>query len=521
MNKDTQIEDIFGSAFSSEELVPPASLMNGVFGRLDELKVENMYNSAFAQEEIVPSPGVWSRISRTLWLTSFLTFTYNRLNIYYVAGAIGAASLLLLPRFGVIESETEMQSALALSGSNNTNVGNITTSTQTSATAGICVENADTKSTVQAQISAPSPQSATTPTQNLPPNSTAISEKSIDKAKDCLVEGNKYVCLGTKQFYSLNPAQSKSYIDVDNSVATILADGGVLFHQEGTHTLAFRNIMDGEILSCMNVTVSRPLAAEILGDSLLCQDGANQTFRVDNSKDIGIQYNWDLTNNSHRIIGNGYISILASVEGTDTLRLTQIDRNTGCVSYRKRAIRVLAKPSAVFVPEGRGNLMVELVTRQHAGLQSRWFVNDEPVSPTGNILHFKSVGTYYISHAVVDKNGCADTASARVDIEAYSLYVPNAFAPGAGNDEFRPTGNGISEYRVEIFNAENQKMWESVSLVNGQPSQAWDGYYMGELQKPGMYYFTISARFENGDEWKGIERAGVFSKRGAFYLLQK
>lgn len=509
MNKDTQLENLFSSAFGNEEAAPPAALMGGIFSTLDSQRIEDIYSDAFRSEEVAPSPSVWPRIARALWLTGFLSFSYNRLNIYYVAGAIGAASLLLIPGSGSVSLPETAKQILH----------------RDAITAAAPVK--------QAASSAPAAQMAATVPVSAPvaprassvnvSNGAPVGTPSVKTpaAVAYHISGAELVCIGTKQAYILQPASAGSYIAVDSSSARIMADGTVQFVREGRFTVAYIDAATRTQLASMEVNAHRPLAAEILGDSLLCQGAPGQTFRVNSRLDIGIQYNWDLAANQHKIIGNGFMSVMANNAGTDTVYLTQIDRNTGCISYRKRTIKILPRPDAQFTATSNGNLIVEVQSAKRNGTASEWTVDGEKTALSGKMLKFDNDGIYHIGHFVKDANGCSDSAFANVSVESYSLFVPNAFAPNVNRAEFKPIGNGIAEYRIEIFNADNVKLWESTALANGQPSQSWDGYFNGEMQKPGAYYFTIYARFENGAEWKGIERGGSFSRTGTFFLMQK
>lgn len=506
MNKDTHVEDLFSSAFGNEEIAPPSALMSGVFSALDSQRVEDIYSSAFKSEEIAPSPSIWPRIARSLWLTAFLSFSYNRLNVYYVVGAIGAASLLLIPGAGKVSNPETVKQILQ----------------RDAVTAAAPVKH--TLPVVQTIETIPE-QTAIAPARtsllSAPIKSSPTIVASAPVAIQYHISGDDLVCIGTKQSYILHPAVSGSYIATDTTSVRILADGTLQFIREGRFTVEYIDAATGASLARTEVSAHHPLAAEILGDSLLCQGAPGQTFRVSSRADIGIQYIWELAANKHKIIGNGFISVAANNPGADTVYLTQIDRNTGCISYRKRNIKVLPRPDARFTAASIGNLVVEIQSSHKNSSASQWTVDGERAMLSGRLLKFENDGIYHVGHIVTDANGCTDSVYANVSVESFSLFVPTAFAPNVNNAEFRPVGNGIAEYRIQIFNAENVKLWESTALYNGQPSQSWDGYYNGELQKPGVYYFTIYARFENGAEWKGVEKGGSYSRTGTFYLMQK
>lgn len=72
-----------------------------------------------------------------------------------------------------------------------------------------------------------------------------------------------------------------------------------------------------------------------------------------------------------------------------------------------------------------------------------------------------------------------------------SFFIPNAFTPnGDGlNDTFGATGEGISEYRMLIFNRWGNLVFESDNI-----SKQWDGTYKGEKAELGVYVYKITAK---------------------------
>lgn len=70
----------------------------------------------------------------------------------------------------------------------------------------------------------------------------------------------------------------------------------------------------------------------------------------------------------------------------------------------------------------------------------------------------------------------------------YALYSPNAFSPdGDGiNDLFKVSGQGMSDFQIEIYNRWGQMVYKSIDLSNG-----WDGTFKGKNMPTGTYVYKI------------------------------
>lgn len=71
------------------------------------------------------------------------------------------------------------------------------------------------------------------------------------------------------------------------------------------------------------------------------------------------------------------------------------------------------------------------------------------------------------------------------------MYVPNAFTPnGDGlNDTFGGTGEGITEYNLQIFNR-----WGNLIFESNDMKTQWDGNYNNGIAPIGVYFYKINAK---------------------------
>lgn len=88
--------------------------------------------------------------------------------------------------------------------------------------------------------------------------------------------------------------------------------------------------------------------------------------------------------------------------------------------------------------------------------------------------------------------------SNEVDIvPAISFYIPNTFTPnGDGmNDTFGIAGEGVLEFKMQIFNRWGQLIYESVNA-----NDRWDGTFQGVKVPMGTYIYKVSAKGPTGQK---------------------
>lgn len=102
-------------------------------------------------------------------------------------------------------------------------------------------------------------------------------------------------------------------------------------------------------------------------------------------------------------------------------------------------------------------------------------------------------GIYQIEFHIEDQNGCTDTITDTVEINAYpdcipyisGYYIPNAFTPNddGKNDYFEIISPDQSEnLTIKILNRYGQNIFEGKS---------WDGKYLNQDCQPGVYCFQV------------------------------
>lgn len=137
---------------------------------------------------------------------------------------------------------------------------------------------------------------------------------------------------------------------------------------------------------------------------------------------------------------------------------------------------------------------------------------------------YETDGSYNIMLVSYNDYGCPDTTYQLYDVLFTNLFVPNAFIPAGTNADlrvFKPVGINIKSYKLEVYSAWGNLIFESTKLDNGQPAEGWDGTYKGELLPTGSYIWRISAIFENNKPWKGSNNGdGNTSTSGTVTLIR-
>ncbi|MEO1416855.1 MAG: PKD domain-containing protein, partial [Bacteroidota bacterium] len=186
------------------------------------------------------------------------------------------------------------------------------------------------------------------------------------------------------------------------------------------------------------------------------------------------------------------------------------------------AVTVYPSPIAGFLAADTTNMGVNTgaviftdLSIPDSGLTYLWNFG-EPSSPDNtstlqNPSHvYDQNGAYTVTLIVENEFECPDTARSTVSPEGFGdLFIPNAFIPRR-NDPFHnifmPIGVGLAEFEIEVYDPLGELIWESSALVDGRPSEWWDGTKNGELMNPDAYLWVVKkAIFQDGRVWQGMK----------------
>lgn len=266
-----------------------------------------------------------------------------------------------------------------------------------------------------------------------------------------------------------------------------------------------------------------------------CQDSSTQLYEVfptvtaafDNSEPTGCEP-WQVIFTNNSVNGIDYEWDFFTGDGSAAIDPTYTFEEAGTYSVQLIAIglggcsdTILANNLVTVWPNPVANFDYTNIQDSIAnGTIGFWNTSSQHVSRTwdfGNGVTDDSYNSTYqypifgnklVTLSIVDANGCVDTLQRYIEVNFFGgLYVPNAIIPNNQNPEVRvflPKGTGLEEYHAMVFDKWGNLIWESTELIDGSPSEAWDGTYLGEEVPQGAYVWKINAIFGNGFIWDGM-----------------
>jgi gliding motility-associated-like protein len=130
-----------------------------------------------------------------------------------------------------------------------------------------------------------------------------------------------------------------------------------------------------------------------------------------------------------------------------------------------------------------------------------WFVQDQVYSGNLATHSFKDSGSYFVELKVENDNGCRDSVTKTIYVNAdLFVHVPTGFSPnGDGkNDLFGLEGltQGVFQYKMEIYDR-----WGALIFKSDNVNDKWDGTYQGEPVPPGMYVYMVQYTNPRQTKW--------------------
>lgn len=208
-------------------------------------------------------------------------------------------------------------------------------------------------------------------------------------------------------------------------------------------------------------------------------------------------------------IGGNLLQQSVTPSATTSYQLNVTDAH-GCVANASTTVIVNPDPVADFsidnivvnldFPAIEINLLTQGLSSWGWEIDGLYFANE-----TSLRYEFSDVGVYCIHLEVVSNQGCQDTVSRCVEVvPGYSFYIPNSFTPDDDklNDVFIPKGNGVENFKMEIFTRWGEKIFETDSFTVG-----WNGKQEnGNTPLPqGVYVYKIQVtdRFSKTYDYLG------------------
>ncbi|MBI9037952.1 MAG: carboxypeptidase regulatory-like domain-containing protein [Bacteroidales bacterium] len=221
-------------------------------------------------------------------------------------------------------------------------------------------------------------------------------------------------------------------------------------------------------------------------------------------------------------------SYMYDLVGTYEVSLNVTD-SLGCMDNAKKEITVYPIPFSDFsIETNYQEISGQVKFNNESALAEAYFWdfgNGETSTEFDPVIKYVDDFTYFISLIAYNEYNCTDTSYLDYEFYIKKLFVPNAFAPEDQNPEvrvFKPKGINIKSYLIEIYDYNGVLLWYSTELDSeGMPAEGWDGLYKGKLMPQGMYYWRITAVFDDETKWTGSDNGvNETGNHGTFMLIR-
>ena len=279
-------------------------------------------------------------------------------------------------------------------------------------------------------------------------------------------------------------AGSPVQLDAGNPSCTYLWSTGaasqtITVGSSGTYSVTVTNTANCSGTFNALVTFATPPVVDLGPDSVLCE-GDVLTLDAGNP---GATYHWSNGQDTRTInvtsggtyavtVNNGYCT------GTDAVTTTFNQRPDRMATHQYFTC-LDKEPHYVVISAGNDGANYEWSTGAHS-----------------QVILAGAYGWYYVD--ITNQLDCSVRDSAVVtEFCDPSLYVPNSFTPNADgvNDVWRPEGNNIGEFGLNVFDRGGQVIFHSDNIAYG-----WDGTINGEEAPPGVYVWRMEYRFVKDTE---------------------
>ena len=539
LNNENDIEQLFRDRFENAEVAPADDIWAKLESDINKRDVEGLYQTAFKNAAVEPAASVWEKIASTLAWRSFFTFKFNTFNVYYATLVTAILSFsaynffqkdsesasnsdaLVAETTEQITDRTDNGSLFADVSEQSTNDSHASASEQHVAHS--AEHNSEGAMPVVAASSSAFNENADNPKGKKKNDSERLVDWSFVK-----ITGRNSICKDIPSVYGvegLNEHAEVNWILPKSAKknSTVGHNVSLIWQEAGQQTLSVVVKINGEKNTLSyNVNVEGVAVPNIKGKTKVCQGMEKQLYYVDETINKEISYLWESQQNTIDLIGNKYINVDWTKSGKDTLSVTKINNVTGCKSYATVGILIYPQPKIDFeyYPLGENQYEFAFTETQRKGYSYEWSIEgveyNEPV-----VTHEASgTGSSFATLMVTDKNGCVSKIQKEIDFNKNFLAVPSKFNPASGNYFMPLTNANLQSYRLEIYNARNEKIWETTELSDGKPANGWDGKLRGAMLPRGKYMWKITATFEDGTQWKGVTQPNGSCRPNGIFVLE-
>jgi len=266
------------------------------------------------------------------------------------------------------------------------------------------------------------------------------------------------------------------------AISTNQHPGNINYSANGTYPITLVIVTPcGNDTLIQTITINTGIGASVTGDSTICS-GQSVTLSTSNA----LTCLWSPATYLND-------STLSQVVASPTVTTTYIASGTsanGCTySF---PVTVTVKNAPVYDIAVNGTCSEMTLSVNDSATSYLWNTGE-----TNPVILANQPGKYWIA---ITTAGCISEDTVDITEEQMSfstIFFPNSFTPnGDGlNDIFQPTGEGIAEFNLKIFDRWGELIYETNDFGKG-----WDGNYLDQLVKMDIYIYQAKIKMECGDE---------------------
>jgi gliding motility-associated-like protein len=244
----------------------------------------------------------------------------------------------------------------------------------------------------------------------------------------------------------------------------------------------------------------------------------------------GSPYRWDFGDGSP-LVFQQHVAHTYTLPGKYTVTLTATAPGTNNTVSKQRLITVNTLPKAKFEIAPRTTYLpgqhISCFNQSFLADTSFWNFGDgraivKSFAPT---YTYKDTGLFDVTLKIINRYGCLDSITILSAVHVLprskfyfpQAFTPNPYGPSGGvyslldrsNDVFFPIviDGEITNFEMKIFNRSGVMVFKTDDINIG-----WDGYYKNKLLPQGIYVYSVSGRFNNGEP---------FTQAGTVLLIVK
>ncbi|MDX9905431.1 MAG: PKD domain-containing protein, partial [Bacteroidales bacterium] len=334
----------------------------------------------------------------------------------------------------------------------------------------------------------------------------------INQTPDLEIILNNEACVGETLYfdYSTNDAIAGRKWYFGDGDSSVLSNPYHTYQAEGIYNVILQGVSALGFPACTGIA-SKQVIIRPTPDATISPDTSGcAPLQIVFQGDSGSYHLWNFGDGSANTSNPVHV-----FETPGLFKVKLVSENTNmCRDMDSLEIRVFPTPESGFSYTTSGGYPEQLTFSNIStgATECYWDFGNGITSTNCEIIDpvdYYNTQLYTITLITSNQYGCADTAVMEYGTGFKGLFVPNAFAPAhpdPGVNLFLPKGIGLLEYHIQVFDTWGNLIWESSEIVDGNPSEGWDGKDKNGNEYPqDVYVWKAYAKFTDGTNWSGVE----------------